>query len=37
MEVCVGGRWGTVCSEGWTNEDAGHVCAHLGYPREGNT
>ncbi len=35
VEVCVGGRWGTVCSEGWTNEDAGHVCSRLGYPSKG--
>ncbi len=37
VEVCVGGRWGTVCGEGWTNEDAGHVCTYLGYPREGKS
>ena len=35
VEVCVGGRWGTVCGDGWTNEDAGHVCEYFGYPREG--
>ena len=35
VEVCVGGRWGTVCGEGWTNEDAGHVCEYFGYPSEG--
>ncbi len=32
VEVCSDGRWGTVCGEGWTNEDAGHVCSRLGYP-----
>ena len=32
VEVCVGGRWGTVCGEGWTNEDAGLMCSRLGYP-----
>ncbi len=26
VEVCVNSCWGTVCGEGWTNEDAGHVC-----------
>lgn len=35
LEVCVGGHWGTVCSEGWTNKDAGQVCSRLGYPMEG--
>ena len=35
VELCVGGRWGTVCGEGWTNEDAGHMCTRLGYPMEG--
>ncbi len=34
VEVCVDGRWGTVCGEGWTNEDAGHVCIRLGYSKE---
>ena len=37
VEVCGGGRWGTVCGEGWTNEDAGHLCAYMGYPREGHS
>ncbi len=32
VEVCVDSCWGTVCGEGWTNEDAGHVCSILGYP-----
>ncbi len=34
VEMCVGGRWGTVCGEGWTNEDAGYVCTRLGYSDE---
>ncbi len=35
VEVCSDGRWGTVCGEGWTERDAGHVCSTIGYPREG--
>ncbi len=37
VEVCSDGRWGTVCGEGWTERDAGHVCSRLGYPREGKS
>ncbi len=25
------GRWGTVCGEGYSNENAGNVCSRLGY------
>ena len=35
VEVCVDGRWGTVCGEGWGNTEAGLVCARLGFPAEG--
>ncbi len=35
VEVCVGGRWGTVCGEGWTEKDAGHMCTRMGYPSTG--
>ncbi|XP_064397179.1 deleted in malignant brain tumors 1 protein-like isoform X3 [Halichondria panicea] len=35
VEVCVGGRWGTVCGDGWTDREAGLVCSRLGYPQEG--
>ncbi len=35
VEICFNNVWGTVCSEGWTERDAGHVCARLGYPEEG--
>ncbi len=31
------GRWGTVCGEGWTNENAGHICTRLGFPSKGKS
>ena len=32
VEVCVDGRWGTVCSQPeWTAMQAGYVCSQLGF------
>ena len=34
VEVCVDGRWGTVCGERWGDTEAGLVCARLGLPKK---
>ena len=31
VEVCINKRWGTVCSDMWSDNNAMTVCRQLGY------
>ena len=35
VEICVGGRYGTICMNSWDNMDASVVCRQIGFSANG--
>jgi len=33
VEICYNETWGTICDDGWGDEEANVVCSSLGYSR----
>ena len=36
IEVCIGGRYGTICDHDWSSQDASVICSQLGFSAYGN-
>ena len=36
IEVCIGGRYGTICDNNWSSQDASVICSQLGFSAYGN-
>ena len=36
VEVCIGGRYGTICDDVWDAEDSSVVCNQIGFSPYGN-
>jgi hypothetical protein len=37
VEICIKSNWGTICRDGWDDDDAAVVCNQLGYGQEGKS
>ena len=35
IEICVGGRYGTISDTNWDNEDASVICSQIGFSHYG--
>ena len=36
VEMCIGGKYGTLCDDNWTEKEASIVCSELGFSSYGN-